>query len=514
MAASGSATRRSGNPGRGLSRSAVRPHLGGRARRGVPGLRPRARRRRIHPHPAPRHGRLELAPEVFRKVFGAAPGGLDLQVLTALIPRPSSRSPSPSLRIGRFHRLLEVRDHPRDGLAYEILLCRPGQGRRRKGRPAVRRDHRSRYAASTTSPRPSASGGSSEAIRIGGRFSVLSPFGLGPAASWPISTLVLDSAAATARAPALPRSRVQSRRGARTLLAAAALAGRDECALLLSPGLENFGAWIEQLLAESTGKEGRGILPLVRFDARAIEPFAGRLVAVHIGPPDDRGRPDALARLNKAGVPVIVLDVPCPDALGGQFFLWEMATAVAGHILKINPFDQPNVAASKKRTEAALRAFRETGRFPDVPAAGGGDLAEFMRQAGEADYAVVQAFLPPTKPIDLALRALASKLQKKIGRPVTYDFGPRFLHSTGQLHKGDAGRGLFLQLTARRVRDAAIPDGTDLAVSSCSFGTLIDAQSRGDREALLDKDRRVHSILLDKLPSDIAKLAARAAASV
>ena len=157
---------------------------------------------------------------------------------------------------------------------------------------------------------------------------------------------------------------------------------------------------------------------------------------------------------------MIVLDVPCPDALGGQFFLWEMATAVAGHILKINPFDQPNVAASKKRTEAALRAFRETGRFPDVPAAGGGDLAEFMRQAGEADYAVVQAFLPPTKPIDLALRALASKLQKKIGRPVTYDFGPRFLQLTGQLHKGDAGRGLFLQLTARRV-GRGHPDGTD-----------------------------------------------------
>jgi glucose-6-phosphate isomerase len=462
-------------------------------------------------------GGSSLAPEVFRKVFGVAPGGLDLQVLDSTHPEAVLQI-AESLPWDRTLFIVSSKSGTTLETASLMKYFYAGLGQRAGEEKAGRQ-----FAAITDPDTRLDDVATALRFRrifrgdpeIGGRFSVLSPFGLGPAALLGRDLRpLLDSAAATARACIAPEPESNPGAALGTILAAAALAGRDQCALLLSPGLESFGAWIEQLLAESTGKEGRGILPLVRFDARAIEPFAGRLVAVHIGPPDDRGRPDALARLNKAGVPVIVLDVPCPDALGGQFFLWEMATAVAGHILKINPFDQPNVAASKKRTEAALRAFRETGRFPDVPAAGGGDLAEFMRQAGEADYAVVQAFLPPTKPIDLALRALASKLQKKIGRPVTYDFGPRFLHSTGQLHKGDAGRGLFLQLTARRVRDAAIPDGTDPAVSSCSFGTLIDAQSRGDREALLDKDRRVHSILLDKLPSDIAKLAARAAASV
>jgi transaldolase/glucose-6-phosphate isomerase len=461
-------------------------------------------------------GGSSLAPEVFRKVFGVAPGGLDLRVLDSTHPEAvllhaESIPWDKTLFIVSSKSGTTLETSSLMKYFYAGLVQRAGEERAGRQFAAIT-DPDTRLDDVATALRfRRVFRGDPE---IGGRFSALSAFGLGPAALLGRDLrALLDSAAAIARAcvASAPESNPGAAVG--TLLAASAQAGRDQCVILLSPGIKGFGAWIEQLIAESTGKEGRGILPLVRFDARAIEPFSDRLTAVHIGLAGDRKRPDALARLSRAGVPTIALDVPGPDALGGQFFLWEMATAVAGHILEINPFDQPNVAASKKRTEATLRAFRETGRFPGGPEEKEADPAEFSAEAAGADYIVIQAFLPPSEANELALRAFASKLQKAAGRAVTYDFGPRFLHSTGQLHQGDAGRGLFLQLTAGHARDAAIPDGTDPAVSTWSFGTLIDAQARGDREALRDKDRRVHSFVLNKLPEDIAKLAARIAAA-
>jgi len=461
-------------------------------------------------------GGSSLAPEVFRKVFGVAPGGLDLRVLDSTHPEAvllqAETIPwDKTLFIVSSKSGTTLETSSLMKYFYAGLVQRGGEERAGRQFAAITDpDTRLDDVATALRFRRIFRGDP----EIGGRFSALSPFGLGPAALLGRDLkALLDSAAAAARAcvASAPESNPGAALG--TLLAASALAGRDQCVILLSPGIESFGAWIEQLIAESTGKEGRGILPLVRFDARSIEPFSDRLTAVHIGLAGDRKRPDALARLKRADVPTIVLDLPGPDALGGQFFLWEMATAVAGHILEINPFDQPNVAASKKRTEATLRAYRETGRFPGGSEEEKGDPAEFSVQAVGADYIVIQAFLPPSEANGLALRAFASKLQKAAGRPVTYDFGPRFLHSTGQLHKGDAGRGLFLQLTAGHARDAAVPDGTDPAVSTWSFGTLIDAQARGDREALRDKDRQVQPFVLDKLPADIVKLAARVAAA-
>jgi glucose-6-phosphate isomerase len=461
-------------------------------------------------------GGSSLAPGVFRKVFGVGRGGLDLRVLDSTHPEAVLRTAA-SLPWDRTLFIVSSKSGTTLETSSLMKYFYAALGRK------VGEDQAGRQFAAITDP-DTRLDDVATALRfrrvfrgdpeIGGRFSALSPFGLGPAALLGRDfRSLIDSAATTARACVL--SAPESNPGAvlGTLLAVAAQAGRDQCVLLLSPGFESVGAWIEQLLAESTGKEERGILPLLRLDTRTIEPFAGRLVAVHIGPESEGKVPEVFVRFRRAGVPTISLDLSRPAALGGQLFLWEFATAVAGHILEINPFDQPNVSASKKRTEATLRALKETGRLPEETAAEAGNPADLAALAAAADYVVIQAFLPPDEPNDLALRAFAAKLQKSAGRPVTYDFGPRFLHSTGQLHKGDAGRGLFVQLTARRERDAAIPDGTDSGVSTFSFGTLIDAQARGDREALRDKDRRVLSFVLDRLPAGIDRIAARVTAA-
>jgi len=460
-------------------------------------------------------GGSSLAPEVFAAVFGVGPGGLDLRVLDSTHPEAvlGTADALPwdktlfivSSKSGTTLETSSLMKYFYAGLGQRVGEERAGAQFIAITDPDTRLDD-----VATALRFRRVFRGDPE---IGGRFSALSPFGLGPAALLGRDLRrVVNAAAATARACLAPA--LESNPGAALgmLLGVSALEGRDQCVLALDPALESFGAWIEQLIAESTGKEGRGILPLVRFNARTAEPFANRLVAVRVDLAGGRKRPDPLAGLKRAGVPTISLELDCREALGGQFFLWEMAVAVAGRVLGINPFDQPNVAATKKRVEAALRAFREKGRLSGSPAEDKGDLAGFLRRADEADYIVVQAFLPPTEANARALRDLASKIQKKVKRPVTYDFGPRFLHSTGQLHKGDAGRGLFLQLASRPVRDAAIPEGMDPAVSAYTFGTLIDAQARGDREALLEKDRRVLALLLDELPAGIAGLAGRVAA--
>ncbi len=460
-------------------------------------------------------GGSSLAPEVFREVFGVAPGGLDLAVLDSTHPEAVLRADE---SIPWEKTLFIVSSKSGTTLETSSLMkyFYAGLGRRIGEERAGRRfvaitdpDTRLDDVATALRFRRVFRGDP----EIGGRYSALSPFGLGPAALLGLDLgPLLDSAASTARACLSSPAETNPGAALGMLLGVSALAGRDRCVLVLSPALQPFGAWIEQLLAESTGKEGRGILPLVRFESRTAQPFADRLVAVFVGLAGEKKKPAAVARLKRFGVPTVGLDVPSLGALGGQFFLWEFAAAVAGRVLGINPFDQPNVAASKKRTEAALRAFRESGRLPGAPAPEAAEPAALARQAAEADYVVIQAFIPRDDANGRALRSLASKLQARTERPVTYDFGPRFLHSTGQLHKGDAGRGFFLQLTSRPGRDAGIPDGTDPDVSSTSFGTLIEAQARGDREALLDKDRRVVSMDLAGLPGDILRLAERVSA--
>ena len=341
---------------------------------------------------------------------------------------------------------------------------------------------------------------------IGGRFSVFSPFGLVPAALLGVDILTLAERGRRA-ARACRIADATANPGARlgTILAVAALAGRDKQRFVLPPAIVSFGAWLEQLLAESTGKEGRGFLPLVRELPAPRDKFWADALEISIGLGPVSTETEALGK--EPGAPAIAFSLEDRYEIGFQFFLWEMATAVAGHILKINPFDQPNVAASKKKTEAVLASCGGSGGRPVELKADVRGLRDFLKSVRPGDYIALQAFIAPSENNAAALRRLAVKLQKRTGRPATFDFGPRFLHSTGQLHKGGRDNGLFIQLTSDHKRDLPVPAEPGAAATRFTFGSVEDAQAQGDRETLEALGRRVLRVHLSRLPDDLARLA-------
>lgn len=346
---------------------------------------------------------------------------------------------------------------------------------------------------------------------IGGRYSALSYFGLAPAALVGVDLgLLLARAREAATACARTDHNPAALLGA--VMAELAGQGRDKLTLVLSPNLPGFDDWIEQLIAESTGKEGKGILPVVGEGLGGPRHYGADRVFVQIRLPGESEHDAALARLARAGHPVIRLELHDPYDLGGQFFLWEMATAVVGHLLGIQPFDQPNVESAKRLARQMVAAYRESGQLPSEPPLwDGGDIAvfgrspaegrrfrraaallkAFLQQAQPGDYVAVQAYIAPGPAADAALALLRRRLQAYTRLATTVGYGPRFLHSTGQLHKGDAGRGLFLQLTDTPQHDVPIPDEAGAAASTLSFGTLIMAQALGDGEALRREGRRL-----------------------
>jgi transaldolase/glucose-6-phosphate isomerase len=349
---------------------------------------------------------------------------------------------------------------------------------------------------------------------IGGRYSALSFFGLVPAALAGVDLgRLLDSAAAMAER-CKPNRPVQDNPAARlgALLGEAARSGRDKLTFSLSPAIASFGDWVEQLIAESTGKEGKGILPVVGEPLGPPAGYGGDRLFVQIRLEDDASQDAALAVLQQAGFPVVRLLLQDAYDLGGQFFLWELATAVASHLLGINPFDQPNVESAKIAARGMMAAYKATGALPETrpdlqeselrvyypPQGLPGEahtpveaLRLFLEGLRPGDYIALQAFLRPTPEVTSALDDLRLRLRGRYPVAATLGFGPRFLHSTGQLHKGDAGRGLFLQFTGDPAQDAPIPDEAGLQASSSSFGALLLAQALGDRQALLDAGRRV-----------------------
>jgi glucose-6-phosphate isomerase len=328
---------------------------------------------------------------------------------------------------------------------------------------------------------------------IGGRNAALSYFGLLPAALVGIDLArLLDRALAVVRdCDARPQDNPAAWLGA--ILGVLAQAGRDKMTLLLSPQIAHFGDWAEQLIAESTGKEGQGIVPVVGEPVGPPSVYGDDRYFVHLRLEGDTTHDDAAQSLAAAGFPVVRLRLRDPYDLGGQFFLWEMANAVAGHLLTINPFDQPDVEAAKVLTRKMVATYTETGSLPPISSApvDGKALPCFLEQGRPHDYVAIQAYLAPTPETTAALLALRTVLRDRQHLAVTVGYGPRFLHSTGQLHKGDAGNGLFVQLTADDARDAPIPDEAGQPGSAISFGVLKTAQAMGDRQALLDKGRRV-----------------------
>ena len=341
---------------------------------------------------------------------------------------------------------------------------------------------------------------------VGGRYSALSCFGLVPAALIGVDLKVLlDRAAAVVSDSMSPDSEA-------TLLGCIigelALAGRDKMTLISSPGLEPFGNWVEQLVAESTGKEGRGVLPVIGEPLDTPDVYGNDRFFVHLRLGKDKTSDKGLSDLERAGYPVITIPVLDRFDLGGQFFLWEMAVGVAGWCLEINPFDQPDVESSKALARRMVDDYKENGtlireepslidgdimvfRGPKSQGAGGSLISFIEERMKDGAYVAIQAYLPHDLAYDKALHTLRLRLRDRFGIAVTVGYGPRFLHSTGQLHKGDAGMGLFVQITADDVEDLPIPEEPGSPASSITFGILNEAQAAGDRQALQDAGRRV-----------------------
>lgn len=357
---------------------------------------------------------------------------------------------------------------------------------------------------------------------IGGRYSALSYFGLVPAAliGMDIQTLLDCAMTMVSNCEGRDYPAAGNNHGGSlgVILGELAKAGRDKATIISSPGIASFGDWVEQLIAESTGKEGKGILPVVGEQVGLPAVYGEDRLFVALSLDEDETNNASLAALEIAGHPVVRLYLRDRYDIGGQFFLWEMAIAVACYRLGVNPFDQPDVEAAKIRAREIEAEYRKKGALPDEkPALNGegisvyGDveadspesaLTSFLDQARPGAYIAIQAYLQPTPEIGTALQILRSGLRDRFRLATTVGYGPRFLHSTGQLHKGDAGHGLFIQLTADDQTDVPIPEEAGLSDSSMTFGVLKAAQAIGDRHALLERGRKVIRFHFKENPID------------
>ena len=329
---------------------------------------------------------------------------------------------------------------------------------------------------------------------IGGRYAVLSYFGLVPAALAGIAIEdVLESADGMREGRA---SFVSTKDDPAAWLGAAMAAlaskGRDKLTIVTSPSISSFGLWAEQLLAESTGKEGKGIVPVAGEPLAGPESYGDDRLFVYLRlEDDDNATADAeIERLESSGQPVIRLALRDRYDLGAEFFRWEFATAVAGAVLGINPFDQPNVQSAKDKTADLLQEYGSSGALPRVEAPS--SLKDLLAEAKAGDYLAIMAYLRPTTEVEQAMADLRRTVVEKHRIATTFGYGPRFLHSSGQLHKGGPASGLFLQLVIDHEDDVRIPG------QAYSFATLADAQATGDLQVLQEQGRRVAMVKLGK----------------
>jgi glucose-6-phosphate isomerase len=321
---------------------------------------------------------------------------------------------------------------------------------------------------------------------IGGRFSALSFFGLVPAVLMGIDLAQLLERAETMANRCGPDVSAADNPGATlgVILAQAALAGRDKLTLLTPPPFGSLGVWIEQLVAESTGKDDQGVLPVTGEPFEAAIPYWKDRMFVAIGPrKSSSAAMDArVADIEARQEPLARLTISSPLDLGAEFFRWEMATAVAGAVMRINPFDQPNVAESKARTKEILAGGASLTAPDELQAPA---VREFLSGVRPGDYIAVQAFAAPGEDGDRRLAAVSRGLRHAVDAVVTVGYGPRYLHSTGQLHKGGQACGHFIQIVDEPARDVEIP-GRDYG-----FAGLMAAQADGDYLALRDRGRPV-----------------------
>jgi glucose-6-phosphate isomerase len=428
-------------------------------------------------------GGSSLAPEVLRETFGVAPGGLDLTVLDTTHP----------------DQILAVeRSLPLDRTLF-LIASKSGTTTETMSHFAYfweKVPDGSRFVAITDPGTPLAKLATERGFRrsflnppdIGGRYSALSYFGLVPAALTGVHLgELLDRAHEMAKAcgPEVPSvDNPGARLGA--TIGEAALAGQDKLTLVLDRRVWSFGYWVEQLIAESTGKDGKGIIPVEGEELGDPGVYGSDRLFVGIGA---EGARKALEPLEDAGQSVTHLALDDVLDLGGEFFRWEFATAVAGAVLGIHPFDQPNVQEAKDATKKLL----SQGKVPDP---GYDDLGALLGRVRPGDYLAIQAYLPRNKDSERRLHRARMRLRDKLRVATTVGFGPRFLHSTGQLHKGGPKTGVFVQVVEPPQEDVPIPG------QPYSFGRLIAAQAVGDLQSLRGHGRRVARVRIADLEEE------------
>ena len=458
-------------------------------------------------------GGSSLAPEVMRRMLGVAPGALDLTVLDNTSPaavRAVAQGHDPQRTLflvsSKSGGTIEVASFEKYFFEWARTARGADAGRAfvaitDPGSPLARRAAERGYRRAFLNPSD-----------VGGRYSALSLFGLVPAAllGADLGALLASAARELDEARRDPAGGAGVTFGA--AVGAAALAGQDKLTLAFGPRWAPFGAWVEQLVAESTGKDGRGVVPV---DGEPLGPAAlARADRAFVATPDldrDLGRQIA----HRDG-PAWLLDLESPRDLGAAFLRWEIATAAAAAVLDVDPFDEPNVSEAKQATQTVLERALAAGRFPaDDPLARGagwslyaaGPAEPALRAAGTAgpgaalaallslarpgDYLALLAYLHATPALEGALQRVRAAAGARSGLATTLGIGPRFLHSTGQLHKGGPDRGLFLQITTEEGPDVAIPG------EPYTFGMLRCAQAAGDYEVLARRGRRVVRLHLE-----------------
>ncbi|HWP47182.1 MAG TPA: bifunctional transaldolase/phosoglucose isomerase [Candidatus Limnocylindrales bacterium] len=367
---------------------------------------------------------------------------------------------------------------------------------------------------------------------IGGRYSALSDFGMIPSAIMGVDVERFLSHTEDMVRACKPSMPIEENPGVvlGTILGVLANRGYDKVTLITSPGIYDLGAWLEQLLAESTGKEGKGLIPVDRESLGSPDVYGQDRIFIYIrleSEPDE-SQDKAIDRLEQAGQPVVRISVNEIYDLGEEFFRWEMATAVAGSILGINPFDQPDVEASKEETRKLTSEYERTGALPpEIPILEEGSLQLFtdeknaraLKEAVESDpslvtylkahlnrlqandYFAVLAYVEMNEAHEKLLQALRHAVRDAKQVATCLGFGPRFLHSTGQVYKGGPNRGVFLQITCEDAIDLPVPG------QKYTFGVVKAAQARGDFQVLTERDRRALRVHLGKeVRTDLVKL--------
>ena len=476
-------------------------------------------------------GGSSLAPEVLRAVVGVAPGYPALHMLDStdpaavravatvpehtlyLLASKSGSTIEPNSLAAYFRSRLEAHGLPWP--RHFVAITDPGTDLDRRARADGFRD---------VFINPS---------DIGGRYSAISYFGLVPAAlmGQDLRELVAESRAMLEAAQATASAATNPATALGLAIGTGLTAGRDKMTLIVPPALESFGLWVEQLVAESTGKQGVGVVPIAgeaigkadRYGSDRLFVRLRDVGAIEDGSYDEKAEAALVADLEKAGAPIVEIDWLTPTSLGAEFVRWEIATAIAGAMMKINPFDEPNVQQAKDATRTLLDHYKAEGRLPaacaDHTLPGGialntsnaartrlaGKNAEsILTLIGKGDYFSLLAYVGPDEAISRELHAFRNAVRDRTRAATMFGYGPRYLHSTGQLHKGGPNSGVFVLITADPTGDLPIPD------EAFSFGTLELAQGLGDFASLDATGRRAAHVHLPRPEARLVREVAEA----